>query len=130
MEKNLAQAEIDALFASVNAQSSNEETESPATKAEPVRRQEAYNFSRAGQISNDQMKAISTVNDLFARTLTHNLGAWLRTQFHVALVSGEQMVYQEYLERVPEMAYLCSARLEPLDVLGVIQMDLTVAPPI
>ena len=76
------------------------------------------------------MQAISTVNDLFARNLTHNLGAWLRTRFEVSLASAEQMTYSEFTERIPEPAYVCSARLEPLDVMGVVQMDLTMAPPI
>ena len=31
---------------------------------------EAYSFSRAGQISNEQMRAISLLNDMFARNLT------------------------------------------------------------
>jgi flagellar motor switch protein FliM len=39
-----------------------------------------YNFSSAGQISTDQLRAISMLNDLFARNLTHNLSAWLRTR--------------------------------------------------
>ena len=38
-----------------------------------------YNFSSAGQISTEQLRAISMLNDLFARNLTHNLAAWLRT---------------------------------------------------
>ncbi len=67
------------------------------------------------------MQAISTVNDLFARNLTHNLGAWLRTQFNVALVSAEQMTYSDFTQIIPETTYVCSARLEPLDVMGVVQ---------
>lgn len=129
MEKELDQSEIDQLFASVRGAAANDaavEGESSGLEKGP----EVYNFSRAGQISNEQMKAISTVNDLFARNLTYNLGAWLRSQFQVSLVSGEQMMYSEFLERVPELTYVCSARLEPLDAMGVVQLDLAVAPPI
>jgi flagellar motor switch protein FliM len=128
MEKQLGQDEIDLLFASARAGAVNEPA-APGENGEPARRREPYNFSHSGQISNDQMKAISTVNNLFARNLTTNLGGWLRSQFQVALVSGEQMIYSEFLERVPEPAYVCSARLEPLDAPGVVQMDLTLAPP-
>lgn len=91
---------------------------------------EVYNFSRAGQISTDQMRAISTVNDLFARSVTHNLGAWLRTHFLVNLVSAEQLSYTDFLTRVPEMAYVCTVRLEPLGALAVLELDLAVAAPI
>lgn len=127
MDKHLEQAEIDSMFASAREAAEREEA---AEKVLPERKGEPYNFSRAGQISNEQMQAISTVNDLFARNLTHNLGAWLRTRFEVTLASAEQMMYSEFTERIPEPAYVCSARLEPLDVLGAVQLDLTMGPPI
>ncbi len=72
---------------------------------------EQYDFSRAGQISNDQMRAISTVNDLFARNLMHTLGAWLRTPFKMKLVAGEQLPFSEFLERLSPLGYVCSIRL-------------------
>jgi flagellar motor switch protein FliM len=58
------------------------------------------------------------------------MGAWLRTEFGMTLVSAEQLVYSEFTERIPELAYVCSVRLDPLDALGVLQMDLAMAPPI
>jgi len=129
MEKHLGQDEIDSLFASAREEALKEQA-AAEQRVEPAQKAELYNFSRAGQISNEQMQAISTVNDLFARNLTHNLGAWLRTRFEVTLASAEQMTYAEFTERIPEPAYVCSARLEPLDVMGAVQMDLTMAPPI
>jgi flagellar motor switch protein FliM len=118
------------MFARAREEAANEQSVAQSKASSPQRKGEPYNFSRAGQISNEQMQAISTVNDLFARNLTHNLGAWLRTRFEVSLASAEQMMYSEFTERIPEPAYVCSARLEPLDVMGVVQMDLTMAPPI
>jgi flagellar motor switch protein FliM len=132
MEKHLQQDEIDSMFAVAReaAEKEQDRAATVSTSLESQRKAEPYNFSRAGQISNEQMQAISTVNDLFARNLTHNLGAWLRTRFEVTLASAEQMMYSEFTERIPEPAYVCSARLEPLDVMGAVQLDLTVAPPI
>ena len=126
MEKQLDQDEINAMFAAAR----QEAAKAAAASVAPVRKGQPFNFGRAGQISNEQMQAISTVNDMFARNLTHNLGAWLRTRFHVTLVSAEQMTYSEFTERIPEPAYVCSARLDPLDVMGALQLDLTMAPPI
>ena len=123
MEKVLGQDEIDALFASARAGAT---AELPPL---PVDGMETYNFSRAGQISNEQMRAIATVNDLFARNLMHTVGAWLRTEFQVTLVSGEQMKYAEYVERIPEKAYLCSIRLEPLGAIGLVELELLLASP-
>jgi flagellar motor switch protein FliM len=89
-----------------------------------------YNFSSAGEISTDQLRAISMLNDLFARNLTHNLAAWLRTRFQVNLVSAEQIPFNEFLLRVPEISYVASVRMEPLGALAVLQLDLGLAPPI
>src|ERR1700756_4479295 len=114
MEKNLGQEDIDALFAAANA----------SAKAGPShgKTPEKYIFSRAGQISNDQMRAISTVNDLFARNLMHSLGGWLRTPFRVKLVAGEQLPFSEFLERLSTLSYICSVRLEPLGAVGLLEL--------
>jgi flagellar motor switch protein FliM len=124
IEKTLKQDEIDALFEA--ARSSTPE----AAKAEVRARVVPYNFSSAGQISNEQLRAISMLNDLFARNLTHNLAAWLRTRFQVNLVSAEQILFNEFLLRIPEISYVASVRLEPLGALSVMQLDLGLAPPV
>jgi flagellar motor switch protein FliM len=129
MEKHLDQTEIDSMFAAVRSDAATELVP-PSQSAKAPLPAMPYNFSRAGQISKDQMQAISTVNDLFARNLTHNLGAWLRASFDVTLVSAEQMMYSEFTALLPELAYLCSVTLNPLDAIGAVQFDLALAAPI
>jgi flagellar motor switch protein FliM len=124
MEKTLKQNEIDALFQA--ARSATPEAKKTEVRARVV----PYNFSSAGEISNDQLRAISMLNDLFARNLTHNLAAWLRTRFQVNLVSAEQIPFNEFLLRIPEISYVASVRMEPLGALAVLQLDLGLAPPI
>ena len=124
MEKTLKQDEIDALFEAARS------TTSQAGRSEVRARVVPYNFSSAGQISNEQLRAISMLNDLFARNLTHNLAAWLRTRFQVNLVSAEQIQFNEFLLRIPEISYVASVRLEPLGALSVLQLDLALAPPV
>jgi flagellar motor switch protein FliM len=124
MEKTLKQNEIDALFQAARS------TTAAAPETEVRARVLPYNFSSAGQISNDQLRAISMLNDIFARNLTHNLAAWLRTRFQVNLVSAEQIPFNEFLLRIPEINYVASVRLEPLGALAVLQLDLALAPPI
>jgi flagellar motor switch protein FliM len=124
MEKLLKQDEIDALFQAVR-------TATPESgQAEARTRVVPYNYATSGQISNEQLRAISMLNDLFARNLTHNLAAWLRTRFQVNLVSAEQIPFNEFLLRIPEISYVSSVRLEPLGALSVLQLDLALAPPI
>jgi flagellar motor switch protein FliM len=124
IEKTLKQDEIDALFQAARS------TTPEAAKGEVRARVIPYNFSSAGQISTDQLRAISMLNDLFARNLTHNLAAWLRTRFQVNLVSAEQIQFNEFLLRIPEISYVASVRLEPLGATSVMQLDLALAPPI
>lgn len=125
MGKMLKQDEIDALFEAVRS-SSPQPAGPPINQPGVVR----YNFGSAGQISNEQLRAISMLNDLFARNLTHNLAAWLRCRFQVNLVSAEQIPFNEFLLRIPEISYVSSVRLEPLGALSVLQLDLALAPPI
>src|ERR1700691_2855459 len=124
MEKTLKQDEIDALFSAALTSAPD------AAKADLRPKVVPYNFSSAGQISTEQLRAISMLNDLFARNLTHNLAAWLRTRFQVNLVSAEQILFNEFLLRIPEISYVASVRLEPLGALSVLQLDLGLAPPI
>src|SRR5580698_10323950 len=121
MEKTLKQDEIDALFQAAR-------TTSPEAKPEIRARVVPYNFASAGQISTDQLRAISMLNDLFARNLTHNLSAWLRTRLQVNLVSAEQITFNDFLLRIPEICFVSSVRLEPLGALSVLQLDLAIAP--
>jgi flagellar motor switch protein FliM len=122
MAKVMGQDEIDALFAQARADA--------AVQAPPVEEKaESYNFGRAGNISNEQMRAIATVNDLFARNLMQSVGAWLRSEYKVQLVSGEQMGYTEFVERLSEGTYVCSIRLEPLGAMGLLEIEPTLASP-
>ena len=122
MGKQLGQGDIDALFAAAGAASASRNA-GPAGEVAL----ESYNFSRAGQISNDQMRAISSVNDLFARNLMHTLGAWLRTPFKLKLVAGEQLPFSEFLERLSSPTYVCAIRLEPLGAVGLLELELALA---
>jgi flagellar motor switch protein FliM len=125
LKKELKQDEIDALF-----QAAHSLGEEPAVAEEDSSRVVPYSFSSSGQISNEQMRAVSMLNDLFARNLTHNLGAWLRARLQVSLVSAEQITFNEFVLRIPEITYMASVRLEPLGAISVLQLDLALAPPI
>jgi len=123
-EKTLKQDEIDALFEAARKAAPDAAPQEVRSRVVP------YNFSSAGQISTEQLRAISMLNDLFARNLTHNLAAWLRSRFQVNLVSAEQIQFNEFLLRIPEISYVASVRLEPLGALSVLQLDMGLAPPI
>ena len=123
MDEQLAQEEIDALFAVARTRANQSRPHPANARVQP------FSFSRGGQINNEQMRAISLLNDIFARNLTHNAGAFLRSRFQVALASAEQLPYSEFIERIPDISYVCSVRLEPLGAICVLQLDLTLALP-
>jgi flagellar motor switch protein FliM len=123
MDKMLGQDDIEAMFAAARLEAEKGQAAQARDTAEK------YDFTRVGQISDEQMKAISAVNDFFARNLMHTVGGWLRTNFQVKLVAGEQLPYTEFLDRLVEPTYLGSVRLEPLGALGLLELDLALASP-
>lgn len=123
MDKNTGREDADALLGTVRAGAARD-------AAAALNDTDVYNFSRAGQISNEQMRAIATVNDMFARNLMHNMGAWLRTDFQVTLLRGEQMEYSECLQRMADRALISSVRLEPLGATGLLEIESTLVSPI
>ena len=123
MAKTLGQDEIDAMFASARADATADAPQPSASSSE------AFNFGRGGGISNEQMRAIATVNDLFARNLMQSVGAWLRIEYKMTMVSAEQMAYTEFVERLTEDTHICSIRLEPLGAMGLIEVELALASP-
>jgi flagellar motor switch protein FliM len=55
---------------------------------------------------------------------------YLRVAFTATLVSAEHLAYREFLQRIPEVTYLASCKLEPMGARGALQLDLQVAFPI
>jgi flagellar motor switch protein FliM len=124
MEKVLNQQEIDAMVRAARSGGGG----GPQAAIESV--VEPWDVRRAGQIGRDQLQAITGLHEGFARSLTHALGAYLRTAFTATLVSAEHLGYREFLQSVPENTYLASCRLEPVGMNCALQLDLKVALPI
>ncbi len=56
--------------------------------------------------------------------------AFLRVVFEASLVSAEHITYREYLHRLPDITYMCSCKLLPVDVPALLQLDLSIAFPL
>jgi flagellar motor switch protein FliM len=124
VEKVLNQEQIDAM---VRAARGGQQT---ATAKAREKRVTAWDARQAGQIGREQMRAISTLHESFARNLTHSLGAYLRVGFTAALVSAEHLTFGEFLQRLPEVTYLATSLLDPLAETALLQLDLSVAFPL
>ena len=106
MSDVLDQSEIEAIIASV------ESTAAPATKAdEPIfgrhRATNAsaelknYDFKRPERVSKDQMRALQTLHEAFARNFGASLSGFLRTIVEVRVATCEQMTYSEFISGLP-----------------------------
>ncbi|HTR66412.1 MAG TPA: FliM/FliN family flagellar motor switch protein [Terriglobales bacterium] len=123
VEKVLNQEQIDAMVRAARE----------GKAAKPGARQKSisgWDARQAGQIGREQMSAISTLHEAFARNLTHSLGAYLRIVFDAALVSAEHLTFVEFLQRVPEVTYLATVKLEPAGAMALLQLDLPVVFPL
>jgi flagellar motor switch protein FliM len=125
MEKILNQEEIDALF-----RATQKGQISTGRKQAAQKNISDFNLRETSQINKDQVRALSTLHESFARNITNSLGAYLRVGFDFTLVSVEQLSFSEILSRLPELTYLCSMRMRPIEAVGLLQMDLAVAFPI
>jgi flagellar motor switch protein FliM len=124
MEKVLNQEEIDAM---VRAARSGNPAGGSVTAGPVV---QPWDIRQAGQVGREQLRSINQLHELFARNLTHSIGAYLRIVFDCSLVSAEHLTYREFLQRIPEKTYLASCDLAPVGVLSLLQLDLAIAFPI
>ena len=132
MDKTLKQDEIDALFQAARAEKTAPGTAGVADVVgqQPQQGSALQLFPRRGRSAMSRCAPSACLNDIFARNLTHNLGAWLRSTFEVTLVSAEQIPFSQFIARIPELSYVCSVRLEPLRAVSVLQMEMAPAPAI
>jgi flagellar motor switch protein FliM len=103
----LDQSDIDALLASAGS-APVEEVEEPELRVfrrgaanEPVPEVKGYDFKRPERVSKDQMRALQTLHEAFARNFGASLSGFLRTIVEVKVASCEQMTYSEFIGGLP-----------------------------
>ena len=102
----LDQSEIDALLASAEAEESVDGPLSTAVfsrNRRDVKNLEIreYDFKRPERVSKDQMRALQTLHESFARNFGASLSGFLRTIVEVKMASCEQMTYAEFINGLP-----------------------------
>jgi flagellar motor switch protein FliM len=113
--------EIDALLR--KAQGANAPRRSQTKKVVP------YDL-RPNQLTQDQIASVTTLHEALARRLSNTLAAHLRVAFDLTLVGVEQLSYSEFLARLPDLTYLASIHVMPIDARAAIQLDIGGAYPI
>jgi flagellar motor switch protein FliM len=125
MEKLLDQEQINAMFRSARA--SADAAESSAGPQLVVR---AYDMRQGAQLTTEQVRCVTTLHEGVGRSLSDSLGAYLRVLFEADVVSVEQLSYAEFLGRIPDVTYLCSLEVAPMNAAAVLQMDLQIGFPL
>lgn len=116
MEKLLTQQEIDAMLRVASR------------KQDQVQRKETRSikpctFRESGQLTGEQLAALNGLHEEFARSVSQSLGAYLRVVFEVKLLSIEQLAFNQFLERIPEITYMMCVRVEPMSAPVALQID-------
>ena len=60
-----------------------------------------YDFKRPERVSKDQMRALQTLHEAFARNFGASLSGFLRTIVEVRVATCEQMTYSEFISGLP-----------------------------
>lgn len=120
MPEVLDQSEIDALLAAVDTGDVAPERQ-PAQifsrhrkDHEPVEVQ-PYDFKRPERVSKDQMRALQTLHESFARNFGASLSGFLRTIVEVRVASCEQMTYAEFVAGLPNPTSFNLIQAAPLE---------------
>ncbi|UCD74278.1 MAG: flagellar motor switch protein FliM [Phycisphaerales bacterium] len=102
----LDQSDIDALLSAVTTGEIEEETAEAQIFSRYRRDLESveikeYDFKRPERISKDQMRALQTLHETFARNFGASLSGFLRTIVEVRVAHAEQMTYSEFISSLP-----------------------------
>lgn len=115
MTEVLDQTEIDALLAAAatNAEAARPAAGSAASAAQIESR--AYDFKRPERVSKDQIRALGTMHEGFARNFGATLSGFLRTIIDVRVVDVEQLTYSEFVNSVPNPTCFVIVQAPPLE---------------
>lgn len=126
----LDQNEVDALLAAVESGDGDEAQEETQrifsrhrTDLDTVEIRQ-YDFKRPERVSKDQMMALETLHEAFARNFGASLSGFLRTIVEVRVAACEQMTYGEFVSGLPNPTSY--NLIQPDDLEG--QMCLEVSP--
>ncbi len=122
----LDQNEVDALLAAVGSGDSEEKAAATLTLKPTKSNVEAhiYDFKRPERVSKDQMRALESLHEGFARNLGASLSAFLRTIVEIRVATIEQLTYSEFIHSLPNPTNFNLLGCEPLEG----QMCLEISP--
>lgn len=144
----LSQSEVDALLQAVSGgddampdlgglslTDSAPAAAAPAASASPAaaipldKNVTIYDFKRPNRVSPEQMRALSSLHEQFARNLAVELTGVLRTVVDIQTSQAEQLTYQEFTMSLPNPTYITTLSCEPLSGEMIIELNPTICFP-
>ena len=117
----LSQQEIENVFKSVQQKSPAEEL---ANRAQP------YDFRRPDRIAKDQLRAMHTIHETFARSIGSSLSAFLRAYVAVNIVSVEQLSFAEFSRSLPSPTCLLNLGMVGFDNSALMELNPSIVFPV
>ncbi len=74
-----------------------------------------YDFKRPERVSKDQMRALQTIHESFARNVGAALSAFLRTIVETRIATIEQLTYSEFIHSLPSPTCFNLLSAQPLN---------------
>lgn len=112
----LDQSEVDALLNAVSSGDVDEgAAQNAAGGAESHKSVSVYDFKRPERVSKDQMRALQSIHESFARSFGASLSGFLRAIVETRVATTEQLTYSEFIHSLPSPTCFTLLSAEPLN---------------
>lgn len=116
----MSQEEVDALLSALTSGSVDSKDLVPE---EPKAKVKRYDFRRPDKFSKDQVRTLQMIHENYARFLSTSLANYLRSVVDVAVVSAQQMTYDEFIRSLPMPTVMTIFEVAELGGTGVYEMS-------
>ncbi len=82
---------------------------------EQGRKIKKYDFNRPNRFSKDHMRTLEMLHEIFSRSFTASIAAYLRTVAEIKVVSVVQLPFREYTMNLPRPDCIFTFKMEPLE---------------
>ena len=110
--------------------SSEEAITAPSSVQPKARTIHSCNFRYAGRLSNENARALTSLHEKFALSVTHSLEVYLGTSIRLKMMSLEQLALQDYISSVGPNTYLLPTALNVMESNFLMEMDIRLIFPI
>ncbi|MGH9407381.1 MAG: flagellar motor switch protein FliM [Terriglobia bacterium] len=118
MDQTLTQEEINTLLRSAQAAADSEAGTPGARRVAP------FVYGRASRISKQQVRDVSQLHEVLAYRLKNRLSAFLQVNLEASLMSVDEVQYSEFIESLPQQAYVASINIPPTKSNALLSLDL------